>query len=147
MPTFTTATPADASTLLPLMRAFYTEEQLAFTPHVEAALRQLLADPSLGRALLIHHGHDLAGYCILCFTFSLEAGGRAALLDELFILPAHRRKGLATAALRHAFTTAAALACRAILLEVNHHNPLAKALYLAHGFAHPARDLLVRTLP
>ncbi len=147
MPTFTPATPADAPALLPLMRAFYQEEHLAFTPQVEAALHALLADPSLGRALLIHHHHALAGYLVLCFTFSLEAGGRAALLDELFIAPAHRRQGLATAALHHAFTIAAANNCRAMVLEVNHHNPTAKSLYLAHGFTHPARDFLTRPLP
>ncbi|HVX85204.1 MAG TPA: GNAT family N-acetyltransferase [Phycisphaerae bacterium] len=137
---FTRAASADEALLLEMMRAFYAEEHLRFDPACAAALRELLIAPTLGLVTLIHRDAHVAGYFVLTFSYSLERGGKTALLDELFILPPHRRQGLAKAALQHALTAARTHACHALHLEVAHANAAAQALYAQAGYTTEGRD-------
>jgi GNAT superfamily N-acetyltransferase len=145
MPTFTQATPTDRDLLLPMMRDFYAHESLPFTPAVIAAVENLLQNPTLGHIYLLHEPPALYGYFVLTFGYSLERAGRTALLDELYILPAARRKGLATAALDFAAQLARSLHCHALHLEVDHANTPAHTLYTRSGFLTHNRHYL--TLP
>jgi ribosomal protein S18 acetylase RimI-like enzyme len=138
--TFTRAAPADETALREMMQAFYAGERLRFDPACAAALRELLENPALGIVTLIRRDGQIAGYAVLTFSYSLERGGKTALLDELFILPEHRRHGLATAAVHRAIADARAHACRALHLEVDHANAPAQALYAHAGFATEGRD-------
>src|SRR5438067_2150985 len=106
IPNFRAAALSDLDTLVRFVRAFYTGERIAFdAPTVRAALAEMLDDPTLGRVWVTMLGDDLIGYLVLTFGYSIEFGGRFALLDELFIDEAHRGQGAGTAAL--AFVMAA----------------------------------------
>ena len=139
---FVRATPLDASTLLELMREFYAEEQLASDARCTAALKTLLGDASLGLVYLLRAEGIAVGYMVLTFAYSLERGGKTALLDELFIAPAHRRRGLGAAAVDFAMQLAQASGCHALHLEVAHANAAARSLYARFGFQSPGRDFL-----
>jgi ribosomal protein S18 acetylase RimI-like enzyme len=83
---------------------------------------------------------------IVTFGYSIEFGGRDAFLDELFISPDARGRGLGTRALE-----VAAQACReagilAVRLEVDRGNTGAQRLYRAHGFVDHDRYLMTRWL-
>ena len=137
----------DAPALLDLMRPFYETEHLVFDPErTPAALRTLLSDPGLGQAWLIEVDGAAAGYFVLTFVFVLEFGGRCAFVDELFILPEQRGRGLGTAALAHAATVGTTMGLSALRLEVDHTNPDAERLYRRAGFERHERFILTRRL-
>ncbi|KLJ01331.1 GNAT family N-acetyltransferase [Luteimonas sp. FCS-9] len=140
------ATPDDRDRVLAMMRAFYAEDRLVFDPAATgAALDALLAEPRHGAVLLLGANAD-DGYLALTRGFSLEQRGAFALLDELFVAPHARGRGLGAQALALAAAQARAWGVATLRLEVHHHNPRAKALYLRAGFVDGHRDMLTLTL-
>ena len=144
---FAPATEADLPRLLPVLREFYAEEHLPWNePALRAALAVLIADPNAGRLRLIVREGEIAGHLAIGFCFSLEFGGRYGLLDELFVLPAHRGAGLAKRALAEAEALCRAEGLLALRLEVNDDNERARGIYERAGYhAHPRR-LMTRWL-
>lgn len=136
------ATPEDLSVVLAWTQAFYNEEHLQFDPvATPRAVSVLLDNPACGAVLLF--GTDApVGYAALTRGFSLEQRGHYALLDELYIAPHARGRGLAAHALDAAADQARAWGVSMLRLEVLHHNPRAKALYLRAGFVDDRRDML-----
>jgi ribosomal protein S18 acetylase RimI-like enzyme len=140
------ATAADLPALLALMRDFYAAEHLVFTAEVEQAASELIGNPSLGSAFMVQDDRGVAGYFVLCYGFSVERGGKTALLDELYIIPASRGKGLGKAALAQAITLAKTAGCRTLHLEVDHANDLARNFYDRAGFTELPRGYLTLEL-
>ncbi len=134
---------ADAAPLLALIRRYYAEDGLAFDPvKVEPALERLLREPALGRAFFIvgdgDSGPQRAGYVVFTFGFDHEAGGPLVTVTDLFVDPAFRRRGLASAALRFVAETSRGLGVRGVELQVETHNVAGQALYRGFGFRpHP----------
>jgi ribosomal protein S18 acetylase RimI-like enzyme len=146
-PSFRTARPDDLPMLLGLMRQFYQDTEIAFDPEASQALLALLADPSLGRVFVIEVGLETAGYAVLTLGFSLEFLGRDGFVDELFVVPAFRRRGLGLAAIRKLESVAAELGVRALHLEVGPENESAFDLYRGAGFRDRRHRLMTRLLP
>ncbi|MBP7675133.1 MAG: GNAT family N-acetyltransferase [Thermoanaerobaculia bacterium] len=145
---FREACHGDVPDLLPMMRALWEHEGIPFDERlVEPPLRELLADPALGRVWLALAGDAVAGYAMGTWGFSTEQGGRFLLLDELFVLPAFRGAGLGGEAL--AFVERAALAAggRAVRIEVAEENDGARRLYREAGYSDPRRLFLAKRLP
>ena len=69
------------------------------------------------------------------------------LLDELYLEPSARGRGLGGALLAAACDWARDRGAEVVRLEVNRHNPRAKALYLRCGFRDDDRDILSLALP
>ncbi len=78
----------------------------------------LLETPVFGNIWLLKLAEEAVGYMVLTFGFSLEFGGRDALLDELFIAEHHRGSGLGKQALLFAFDHCKKAGIRALHLEV-----------------------------
>lgn len=144
---FRLATVADTDLLIGLMRAFYAEDQLVFEEsRLRRALAALLEEPRNGEVLLwLSEQGEVVGYAAIAMGFSLEQGGHFALLDELYLGPAARGRGRGRQALAIVEQRANARGVERLRLEVNHHNELARRLYLASGYIDDTRDLL--TLP
>ncbi|MBX3742887.1 MAG: GNAT family N-acetyltransferase [Akkermansiaceae bacterium] len=141
------AIPDDVEELLPLLEAFYSEEQLDHdAPSVRSAVVDLLADPDLGGVWLLRVEGVLAGYLIATLGFSVEFGGRYVLLDELFILPEFRGGGKWRQGFREVESWARQRGIHALRLEVNHHNEKAGNLYLADGFSDDERSIFTKRL-
>jgi len=144
---FRVATVADQSLLLTLMRDFYSEDQIEFDQErVQRGVAALLADPRNGEALLwLDPDGQVIGYGVIAMGFSLEQGGHFVLLDELYLTPEGRGRGRGKQALALVEQRARGRGVRRLRLEVNHHNALARRLYLATGYVDDTRSLL--TLP
>lgn len=144
---FRLATVADTELVVELMRAFYAEDQLDFDEaRVRRALAALLEDPRNGEVLLwLSETGEVVGHAALAMGFSLEQGGHFALLDELYLQHDARGRGRGKQALAILEQRANARGVARMRLEVNHHNELARRLYLATGYVDDTRDLL--TLP
>lgn len=142
-PTFDPAQPADAGTLLALMQAFYAEECLLYdAQRAEQSVETLLASPEFGQVWLVREDDELVGYVAVTFGFSLEFGGRFGLLDEIYLRPEARGRGLGAATLDHVATFAIAQDLAAVRLEAERHNARALALYDRAGYFGHDRDLL-----
>ena len=134
-PAFRPATPADLATVLALMRLFYSEGGSPYDAEAEAALRALLADPGLGRVLLMEEEGKAVGYLVVAFGYSLEFRGRDAFVDELYVVPSNRGRGLGREALRVAEERFREAGVRALHLEVHPDNAPARRLYASAGYA------------
>lgn len=144
---FAAAVPADLERLIPVLREFYAVEHLPWNePVLRRALLALVSDPNAGRLRLILRDEDIAGYFVLGFCFSLEFGGRYGLLDELFVLPAHRGGGLAKRALSEVEALCRSEGLDALRLEVNDDNAHARGIYERAGYQTHPRRLMTKWL-
>jgi ribosomal protein S18 acetylase RimI-like enzyme len=146
---FREALPADLPLLSAYMRALRLEDP--FPGPVEesvadAAVAGLLDDPALGRAWVIYDGDDPAGYVVLTFTYSIEFGGRAAFIDELYIAPDRRGRGIGRQTLAFLTELAVSMRVRVLLLEVTPTNEAARRLYSSAGFAERTYRLMTKRL-
>lgn len=143
MPEFRPARQRDLDQLLGWIAELYRQDQIPFDAAVvRTALADLLDQPTLGQVWLIALDGQPVGYLILAFGYSVEYGGRTALLDELFVAEAYRGRGLGTEALRFAANTCRHLGLRVLQLEVDRHNQDAQRLYRATGFVDHDRYLM-----
>jgi ribosomal protein S18 acetylase RimI-like enzyme len=145
---FRLATVADTELVVALMREFYAEDKLDFDEaRVRRALAALLEDPRNGEVLLwLSETGEVVGHAALAMGFSLEQGGHFALLDELYLSHAARGRGRGKQALAILEQRANARGVERLRLEVNHHNELARRLYLATGYVDDTRSLLTLQL-
>jgi GNAT superfamily N-acetyltransferase len=136
------AAAGDEVVLLPFMREFYASQGYAFDEALaRAALGRLLGDGSLGRVWIVEADGAPIGYAALCFGYSLEYGGRDAILDEILISEAARGRGFGRRTLEFVLAQAHELGLRAVHLEMEQGNLAARALYGA-GFVARNRHLL-----
>lgn len=144
---FRRAGPEHADAILPMMQAYYAEDGYAFDPErSRAALLGLLADARLGEAWLAVEDERALGYVVVCLGWSLEHRGRDAFIDELFVVPEARRRGLGRRLMALAIERCRALGVRALHLEVERANTKAQALYRDLGFADTERRLMSKRL-
>jgi GNAT superfamily N-acetyltransferase len=146
-PVFQLISAQEIEMVLPLMREFYSQQQMRFDEAVAGrVLMKLAGDPGLGQLYLIFRGQELAGYFALTFCFSLEFHGRFALLDELYIREPFRRQKLGRSVVEFAERTCREKRIKALRLEVGIGNAPAHALYVAEGFAQDERHLMTKWL-
>ena len=144
---FQEATRTDIETLLPLMQAYYQEDRLEVSSeHTKRALEQFFSSQDQGRIWILQCRGGQAGYLALTWSYSFEYGGRVAEVDELYVAPQFRNRGLAQAALSFAETTCKALKLKALSLEVKPENDSARRLYHRFGFTKSARDFFLKHL-
>ena len=140
-------TPEDIPLLVALMAEFYSESGYQLSRERAAqAFAKLLSDDRLGRVWLIQADDKDVGYIVVTLGFSMEYGGRHALLDDVFIQSAFRGAGLGKAALVEVCAAMQQLGVRALHVEVGPDNTPAQALYRRIGFASANRQLLTLRL-
>jgi ribosomal protein S18 acetylase RimI-like enzyme len=140
------ATLDDADALFPRTRALNDHEGIEISDAaLDAALRQLLGDASIGCAWLIERDDTVVGYAIVTYGFDLEFAGREGWLTELWVDPEHRRGGVASAALALLAGELRARDVRAMHLQVRPDNA-ALRIYERAGFQTVPRLILSRRL-
>jgi len=145
--TFERSTLDDVELLLDLMNQLYEHDGQTFDrPHARSATVQLIETPSAGRIWLLRSGGTTAGYIVLTFGFSIEFGGRDALVDELFLIPEYRGRGWGKRALAFAFEQCRAANVEAVHVDVNVVNQHASSVYRAAGFVQPERRRMTKWL-
>lgn len=133
------AAPHHLTKVLPLVAAYHAFEHIdSSVQGRSAAVRHLLQNPDLGGIWLIEADTRLAGYIALCRGFSIEFNGYDAFVDELFLLPEFRGRGVGKQVLAQIGGEARKLDINALHLEVARDNRAARKLYAGAGFA--ARD-------
>jgi ribosomal protein S18 acetylase RimI-like enzyme len=140
--------PTDVSALLDLMERLYAEDgsvPLHRDRH-RRALEALLVSPTLGQIYVIDVDDTVVGYAVLTWGYSLERGGKHGLLDEMYVAPAQRGKGLARHLLAEVEAACRERGVRAVILEVERSNETAQHVYRRHGFTTHDRYVLTKWL-
>lgn len=121
--------------LLALVTAFHIEKGITLTEEARAAgIAPLLDGIPHGAAYLIGPPRAPIGYIVITFGWSVEFGGLDAIIDELYIRPGVRGRGIASEALIALPRALAGGGLRAIHLEVDRDNAAAVKLYRRAGF-------------
>ncbi|WP_109311694.1 N-acetyltransferase [Ruegeria sp. AU67] len=138
------ARPEDLDRLMGLVTAFHTEAGIAQDmDQTRNALIPLLEGIPHGCVYLIGPGRAPLGYVILTFGWSVEFGGMDGFIDEIYIRPAVRGRGIATEVLLDLPKALAEAGLTALHLEVDRTNEAAHKLYLRTGFKPRDRYVLM----
>ena len=134
---------ADSAALLPLMKDFYAFERLQFdADRTSALLLQLIENQQFGRLILFDESGSLVGYMVLGFGFSLEFHGRDCFIDEFYVVPAYRSRGIGQAAVAFAVEVCRSEGIKAVHLEADHINVRGYEFYKRLGFKSHPRHLM-----
>ncbi|MGR3636500.1 MAG: GNAT family N-acetyltransferase [Shimia sp.] len=138
------ANEADFAKLEPLVEAFHAEMQIASdTDGRVAGLLPLLRGSPYGAAYLLGPRRAPVGYIVVTFGWSVEFGGMDAFIDEVYIRPTVRGRGMATEALIGLAKALESVDVCALHLEVDRSDETAQKLYLRAGFKSRERYMLM----
>lgn len=145
--TITVATEDDTDDVLPLLATQLGEHDVAIgRDALRAAILGLVSKKERGAILLAREGSRPVGIAVLAYTWTVEHGGHVTWLDELYVVPELRERGLGTRLLRAAMEHARRDGCIAMDLEVDVEHARVESLYLRHGFASLPRRRFARKL-
>mgnify|MGYP006296149015 FL=1 len=120
--------------LEPMVAAFHGGMGLATdAEHRRAALAPLLEGSPYGAVYLIGPERSPVGYLVVTFSWSLELGGMDATLDEIWVRPAVRGRGMGREAVEALIRALRPAGVAAISLEAEAGSP-AQAFTAALGF-------------
>lgn len=138
------AGPDDLDRLLKLTADFSAEMGMETDPeHRRKALMPLLEGSPHGAVYVIGPSKSPVGYVILSFGWSLEFGGMDGFVDELYIRPAVRGRGMASDVLYSLPKALKEAGLKALHLEVDRSNEPAQKLYRRARFAPRERFMLM----
>jgi ribosomal protein S18 acetylase RimI-like enzyme len=144
------ANSADIPELLALVRRYWDYEGIAGFEalRIELVLQQLLAAAGPRGAVWVAQAQGvLVGYLIVVLVVSVEHKGLMAEIDELFVLPEARSRGIGTALLAAAEQALVERGCVRLQLQLARDNARARAFYERHGYgARAGYELLDKPL-
>lgn len=128
-------TEEDRKMYLTMCADFYASDAVAHPVSPDNFVRTFdasLSGSPFVTCLMVEWEGETVGYVLLAHTWSQEAGGETVWVEELYILPQHRGRGLGTGILeelRRGYPNAARFR-----LEVCPDNTRARALYEKMGY-------------
>lgn len=126
---------ADLPTLLPMMAAFAEGEGHAADPsRAERAVRYLLDHPAFGGVWLILESDRIIGYLAVTLGFSFEFDGHDSFIDEIYVDPRFRGRGIGTRSLAFAEKAARDLGATTLHLEASRRDDGPIAFYARSGY-------------
>jgi GNAT superfamily N-acetyltransferase len=143
------ATASDVERLIPLVAEYWRFENIsgADPERVRGPLTRLLSAPDLGAGWLTTVEGSVAGYLLGVYVFSLEHSGLTAEIDEFFVLPSERGRGVGVALLRVAEAKFVRVGCTNVALQLSRGNESARAFYRRHAYRErPGYELLDKML-
>jgi GNAT superfamily N-acetyltransferase len=128
------ATPSDLDDVTRLLAAQLAEHAIALDDGaLRGAIRGPMEVPGRGAFLIARDGAPL-GAAYVSYTWSLEHGGKSAWLEELYVVPSERSRGIGGRLLEAAIALARREGCAAVDLEVEEDHARAAHLYARAGF-------------
>ncbi|WP_119418002.1 GNAT family N-acetyltransferase [Desertibaculum subflavum] len=139
-------TPGDAEVLISLARDFHREDGHPLDPAVEPGIRKLAAGDPVAPTWIIRQGGAVIGYVALSLGHTILAGGPDGFIDDLYLVPAARGRGIGRRVLAFVEAEARARGYRALHLEVEIANTRAQRIYAAAGYEASPRKLMTKQL-
>ena len=142
MTQLTLAKPDHFEAVAKLVADFHAESGIDQTDEASAAaIMPLLEGSPHGAIYLAGPARAPVGYVVLTFGWSLEMGGMDGFVDEIYIRPGVRGRGIGTEILAGLPAQLAGFGLKAVHLEVDRDKPETRRLYEKMGFQ--ARDRYV----
>jgi ribosomal protein S18 acetylase RimI-like enzyme len=132
----------DLKALTRMAVAFNKEDGHPLSSGGRRALKMLCEGTPHGLGFMIEHRGAAVGYLVVGLGFSVEYGGVDGFLDEYYIEPAHRSRGLGTAAIEQLGKLARRRKIKALHLEAMPQNDRAARLYARLGYRVSERRLM-----
>ncbi len=136
---------SDFDTVMDMLRVFYASDALLVHPE-DTVLEKMLRDALEDTPLLTGYGFEaegsLAGYGMVTRSYSTERGGICVWIEDIYILPEFRGKGIGSAFLR--FVEQENPGAVRLRLEAEPENEPAMAAYRKAGFEILAYTQLVK---
>jgi GNAT superfamily N-acetyltransferase len=130
------AGPAQLDALLPLVADYHAFEEVETSAEQRKnSVGKLLHDRNLGEIWLVRKAGNLIGYIAVCYSYSIEFGGRDAFIDEFYVEAAERGEGIGGRVLKEIAMLLRARGIVAVHLEVDGGNERARAAYARAGFS------------
>lgn len=129
-----------------LAMALYVEDVVgeAMTPtKVARTVAEFERHPQRGRALVAESAEGVVGYAFVVWFWSNEYGGAIAVVDELYVVPAWRGRGVGSAFFERILADHPEAI--ALDIEVSPENERAQGWYERRGFR-PTRNLMLRRM-
>lgn len=130
-----TAAVSDAATVAALLDAFNREFDTP-TPGIEMLTARLCRTLASGDLVALLGGKPAAGVAVVSFRPAVWTDGPVALLEELYVRPALRRRRLGHALLEAACHLARTRGAEELQINVDGVDTDARRFYEAHGFRH-----------
>jgi ribosomal protein S18 acetylase RimI-like enzyme len=111
---------------------------------ISQTVRELRDKPNKGKIIVFEKEKTIVGYSILIPYWSNEYGGNVLHIDELYVKPEHRKRGVATSFLKQLVRTKHDAV--ALELEVTPSNTRAMKYYRKLGFRNTRNMHLMRTI-
>ena len=135
----------DTEAAVQLLKAQLLEHEIATTEEaLRGVVRMVLDDERRGFMLLAHTNGRAAGVAYAAAHLSAEHGGLIGWLEELYVVPEYRARGVGSALLADILARAERLNWRGVELEVVAGHERAAALYVRHGFIAAPRSRYTR---
>lgn len=124
------AKPADLDRLLPLVAAFHAEMHIDQSDEGRrAGIAPLLEGSPLGAVYIVGPALAPIGYVVVTFGWSVEFAGMDGFVDEIYIRPGVRGRGIASEVLSGLCKALAGAGVRALHLEVDKDDEATQRLY------------------
>ncbi len=133
---------ADAELFLEMERIFHSEDGASLDAAAEATVGKVALGVALAPAFFLIEDGKTIGFFVLSLGHSVENGGTDGFIDDFYLVPAARGRGLGRQALALALEEARKSGIRVLLLEVEAENDRAYRLYSSMGFIDTKRRLL-----
>jgi GNAT superfamily N-acetyltransferase len=113
---------------------------------IERALGAVLLHPDQGFVLVADSAGSVVGVAYVSYARPLEHDGEVAWLEELYVAPDRRGRGIGARLLREVAARADARGCVSVELEVKRGHERVLGLYRREGFRDLERKHLARPL-
>jgi GNAT superfamily N-acetyltransferase len=114
---------------------------------VRSVIERIVNDDRLGFVLVaLQKNQRPVGVALGCAFLGIEHGGISGWIEELYVLPEFRERGIGSFLIAEFIRVASALGWRAIDLEIDSGHRRALSLYERHRFAQLDRSRLSRRL-
>jgi len=118
-----------------MMTEFYSDSPYTLNPRRAIdAFAALLKDERRGYVWFIQSDGRDVGYIVVTLCHSMTFGGLVGIVDDFFVQPAYRGKGLGKAAMQEVRSHCANHGIRALQVETARDNAPALAVYRRAGF-------------
>lgn len=132
-----------------MVLALYREDppgQHMSSRKIRHTITELSTHPDKGAITTMHVGDAIAGYAIIIYYWSNEYGGNIAHIDEFYVKPPWRNKGIGSSYLKH-ITQTKGMNLKGIHVETTPANQKALTFYSRHGFKQAENRHMFRKLP
>lgn len=139
--------PEDKEPFFAMVKQFYSSPAVLHAigeENIHATFAAAMEKSPYMRALMIESMGNIAGYALLSFTFSNEAGGMVLIVEELYIKPEHRNAGIGKCFFE--WIEKAYPMVKRFRLEVQPENQKAAALYKRIGYESLNYDQMIKDI-